>query len=295
MSIEPPAFQEATRCDVCKCSFNTFRRRTLPQFGIHTNVRVCADCFNSSSRTGKDNLQVSSDGVNSVTDTFSRLDIDADKDPKVESVVKRHPVSSVLECKCGMPLCICEAPAPAASTETRPPQMKSSSTTAGQSNPKPKKTENTARSRGSTSNSNFSSIFNPGQVTNGATDKPRMEYEVNGEGLRDAIKNGDAAAVKKLLSEGVDANFCDKQGMSLLHLAALFNRTDIAFILMESGANMDCKNAQGSKQLHNFLGFTNQLSRIGESPLDCAPVTLQYKMRQKMEEDKNNVGSTTSV
>lgn len=27
----------------------------------------------------------------------------------------------------------------------------------------------------------FSSIFNPGQVTNGATDKPRMEYEVNGE------------------------------------------------------------------------------------------------------------------
>ncbi|KAH9652999.1 ankyrin repeat family protein [Citrus sinensis] len=296
MSIEPPAFQEATRCDVCKCSFNTFRRRhhcrccgrtlchehssdqmTLPQFGIHTNVRVCADCFNSSSRTGKDNLQVSSDGVNSVTDTFSRLDIDADKDPKVESVVKRHPVSSVLECKCGMPLCICEAPAPAASTETRPPQMKSSSTTAGQSNPKPKKTENTARSRGSTSNSNFSSIFNPGQVTNGATDKPRMEYEVNGEGLRDAIKNGDAAAVKKLLSEGVDANFCDKQGMSLLHLAALFNRTDIAFILMESGANMDCKNAQG------------------ESPLDCAPVTLQYKMRQKMEEDKNNVGSTTSV
>lgn len=32
MSLEPPPFQEASRCDVCKCSFNTFRRRVLFQF-----------------------------------------------------------------------------------------------------------------------------------------------------------------------------------------------------------------------------------------------------------------------
>ncbi|KAJ4708878.1 vacuolar protein sorting-associated protein 27 isoform X1 [Melia azedarach] len=285
MSLEPPPFQEAARCDVCKCSFNTFRRRhhcrccgrtlchehssdqmALPQFGIQTSVRVCADCFNNSSRAGKDNPQASSDGVHSVTDTFCRFNIAADINPKVESVVEHHPVSSALECKCGMPLCICEAPA--TSSDALPQQMKTTSTAAAQSNPKLKKTDTTPRSRGSTSNSKASSIFNPGQVTNGAVDKPQMDYEVNGEGLREAIKNGDTAAVKKLLSEGVDANFHDKQGMSLLHLAALFNRTDIAFTLMECGASMDYKNAQG------------------ETPLDCAPATLQYKMRQKMEESK---------
>ncbi|KAF6153222.1 hypothetical protein GIB67_026431 [Kingdonia uniflora] len=27
MSLKPPPFQEAERCDVCKCSFNAFRRR----------------------------------------------------------------------------------------------------------------------------------------------------------------------------------------------------------------------------------------------------------------------------
>ncbi|OWM83035.1 hypothetical protein CDL15_Pgr016517 [Punica granatum] len=36
--MEPPPFQEAARCDVCKCSVNTFRRRVLPQFGIHSPV-----------------------------------------------------------------------------------------------------------------------------------------------------------------------------------------------------------------------------------------------------------------
>lgn len=46
-------------------------------------------------------------------DTFSRLDIGADVDEKMETVAENHPVSGVVECKCGMPLCICEAPAPA--------------------------------------------------------------------------------------------------------------------------------------------------------------------------------------
>ncbi|VFQ69014.1 unnamed protein product [Cuscuta campestris] len=84
--------------------------------------------------------------------------------------------------------------------------------------------------------------------------------------MREAIKNGDTTAAKRLLSQGVDANYHDKQGSSLLHLAAVFNRTDIAFALMESGASLHYKNSQG------------------ETPLDCAPATLQYKMKKKMEE-----------
>jgi ankyrin repeat protein len=48
--------------------------------------------------------------------------------------------------------------------------------------------------------------------------------------------------------------------------AALFNQTEIALILMDNGANIQSKNGQG------------------ETPLDCAPAMLQYKMRQRMEE-----------
>lgn len=48
-----------------------------------------------------------------MTDTFSRFDIGADVDEKMGTVAENHPVSGVVECKRGMPLCICEAPAPA--------------------------------------------------------------------------------------------------------------------------------------------------------------------------------------
>ncbi|MCD7452348.1 hypothetical protein HAX54_016276 [Datura stramonium] len=111
-----------------------------------------------------------------------------------------------------------------------------------------------------------STTFNIGPATSCNIETMPADYEVSGEGLREAIKNGDVGAAKKLLSQGVDANYCDKQGSSLLHLAAVFNRTEIVFSLMESGASLYCKNSQG------------------ETPLDCAPATLQFKMKKKMEE-----------
>lgn len=86
-------------------------------------------------------------------------------------------------------------------------------------------------------------------MSNDTNDKGPSEYDVTGEGLREAIKSGDIKAVKKLLSQ-----------------AALFNQTEIALILMDNGANIQSKNGQG------------------ETPWDCAPAMLQYKMRQRMEE-----------
>ncbi|XP_059451953.1 uncharacterized protein LOC132182662 isoform X1 [Corylus avellana] len=283
MSLDPPPFQEAARCDVCKCSFNTFRRRhhcrccgrtlchehssnqmALPQLGIHSFVRVCADCYNDSSRSGKVDPQASLYGVDCATDRVSKLDIGTDINLEAGPTAEHDSVSIISECKCGMPLCICEAPSP--STHALPLQRNTTSNFTPQINPKPKKTETIPRNRGATSNNKLCSVFSLGQVANDDLNKPQMDYEPNGEGLREAIKNGDTAAVKKLLSEGVDANYRDKQGLSLLHLAALFNQTDIVFTLMECGANMDYKNAQG------------------ETPLDCAPATLQYKMLKKLEE-----------
>ncbi|KAF2285090.1 hypothetical protein GH714_037827 [Hevea brasiliensis] len=264
MALEPPHFQEADRCDVCKCSFSTFRRRhhcrrcgrtlchehssnqmALPQFGIHSSVRVCADCFNDSTRSGNVNQQASSDGVNSVADKVSRLDIGSETDSNTETATQHNSATGVIECKCGMPLCICETPAPTMDAPVL------------QSNPKPKKTDAIPKNRGSTSNNKPSSVFSYGQITNGGIDKPQMDYEVNGEGLREAIKNGDTAAVKKILSEGVDANYRDKQGLSVLHLAALFNQTDIAFTLMESGASRNTRMHKGKLHWTVLLQLCN--------------------------------------
>ncbi|XP_057506353.1 vacuolar protein sorting-associated protein 27 [Actinidia eriantha] len=283
--MEPPPFQEALLCDICKCSFNTFRRRhhcrccgrtlcaehssnqmALPQFGIHSFVRVCSDCFSDASRLRKDDLPSSLHGVNVVTDAVSTLDINAIADSNPKPTAEQISISDTVHCKCGMPLCICEAPAP--SKDAVILQNKRTSSSTGPTNPKAKKTDTIPKNRGSSSNSQQFMIFSLGQVINGGLEKSQIDYEVNGEGLREAIKNGDTSAVKELLSKGVDANYCDKQGSSLLHLAALFNRTDIAFALMECGASLDCRNSQG------------------ETPLDCAPATLQYKMQKKMEESE---------
>ncbi|XP_068663605.1 palmitoyltransferase AKR1 isoform X2 [Aristolochia californica] len=239
----------------------------LPQYGIYSNVRVCIDCFNNPSRSANNDSQISSDSVETVTNNFSSLAVSEDVD--VQSKGPAAPVpANVPECNCGMPLCICEAPTP--TTDRSPLQLQKPTTSTAQLNARPKKSTNTQQTEGraaksvsSASNSKQSSFFNLSQATNGAL--VSGDYEVSGEGLREAIKNHDAAAVKKLLNEAVDANYCDKQGFSLLHLAALFNQTEIAFILMDHGARSDCKNAQG------------------ETPIDCAPTMLQYKMQKKLE------------
>jgi len=61
------------------------------------------------------------DGVDSITDKVSRLDIDTEKHPKPEPTTQNQSAAGVIECKCGMPLCICEAPA--AKTDPVPMQV----------------------------------------------------------------------------------------------------------------------------------------------------------------------------
>ncbi|KAL6560077.1 hypothetical protein OROHE_006315 [Orobanche hederae] len=289
-TMEPPPFQEASRCDICKSSFSAFRRRdvsfhhhcrccgrtlcaehssdqmALPQFGIYSDVRVCADCFNDGSRWKDSVAAATPNEVYAVSDSISRLSINKVSDTKLAVGAEKSLFPGISECKCGMPLCICEAPAPLKDS-MQPQQSTITSNPPLNSIPKQKKTDPTPRRRGSTSNGWQSTLLSPDQVANSSVDIPSIKYEVTGEGLREAIKNGDTAAAKKLLSQGVDANYCDKQRSSLLHLAAVFNQTEIAFALIDHGARLDCKNSQG------------------ETPLDCAPAMLQYKMKKKMEED----------
>jgi len=299
---EPPPFQEAARCDVCKCSFNAFRRRhhcrccgrtlcfehsskqiPLPQYGLHSAVRVCHDCFNNATQSSSANTQTNSndidkmasdnidarasDGIDASTDKLSRISLS--KSENSSYVGGNLSVSQTVECKCGMPLCICEAPAPPQvqpEVSTSQYYQRPKKVVTAQHTPSDTISKSTAGSSGSTRPSLF---FTSGQTSNVSTDKSSRGYETSGEGLREAIKNNDISAVKDLLMQGVDANYCDKQGMSLLHLATVFNHTEIAFILMDAGASVDAKNAQG------------------ETPLDCAPTMLQYKMHQKIQEASN--------
>ncbi|CAA6658730.1 unnamed protein product [Spirodela intermedia] len=162
------------------------------------------------------------------------MGVDINSKPQTTTVVV--PTQSAPECKCGMPLCIC---------------------TTALADPVPEV---------AVMQENI--FFNMGQQAISRVDQDHGKYEVNGDGLREAIK----------YSDGVDPNYRDKQGchcfiwyalifgfFSYKNCAALFNQTEIAFILMDHGASLESKNAQG------------------ETPLDCAPTMLQYKMRQKME------------
>ncbi|KAI9075729.1 hypothetical protein K1719_042345 [Acacia pycnantha] len=94
--------------------------QALPQFGIYSNVRVCADCFNNSG-PGKHDPQASLDGTNNITNAISKLYIDAVNSKTAQTADSKAAVG-IKECKCGMPLCICEAP-PAPSSDA-PPQQK---------------------------------------------------------------------------------------------------------------------------------------------------------------------------
>nr|AAV64205.1 unknown [Zea mays]AAV64243.1 unknown [Zea mays] len=221
----PPPFQESGHCDVCRCTFNTFRRRALPQYGIYTDVRVCYGCFNKSSSQGHADNPVSAGSISGAADSFSGLSLgkEDDSSPMKNSTVQS--TAALIECKCGMPLCICEAPKP----EPSPTPVKNINTVppTTQSNPRPKKPANTQQKASATSSSNSSPFLNIGLMNNDSNDKGIVDYEVSGEGLREAIKGGDVKGVKKLLTQ-----------------AALFNQTEIALILMDHGANVESKNGQ---------------------------------------------------
>lgn len=87
-------------------------------------------------------------------------------------------------------------------------------------------------------------------------------YAASGEGLRDAIKAGDVAGVKAVLTAAPDsAIYQDRLSQSMLHLAAIFNHTEIADLLLAAGADPAVVNSDK------------------ETPMDVAQPTLKRKMQ----------------
>ena len=92
-------------------------------------------------------------------------------------------------------------------------------------------------------------------------------YPANGEGLRDAIKDKNVQGVKQVLAAAPETcNYEDRLSQSMLHLAALFDHTAIAVLLLEAGADASVTN-------HDK-----------ETPLDVAQPTLRRKMECLMQQ-----------
>lgn len=288
-----PVFQEAARCAVCASPFSTFKRRhhcrrcgkslcnehssnqiALPHLGIKSAVRVCDDCFHASRQVlngegASEGDKAKPEEENAKTmDSLARLKISDSSPLPDEVMVPAAAEAPMHECTCGMPLCICQVP-------TVPEVIPTSTqvvTPVVTKKPHSGSSANIKKISAGLSHGNElpSLFFTSTKTTNDGAHSMAKRYESSGEGIWEAIKNGDIKAVKDLLATGVDPNYSDKQGMSVLHLAAVFNFSEIAFSLMDAGAKVDAKNAQG------------------ETPLDCAPATLQFKMKQKIKSGVND-------
>jgi len=85
--------------------------------------------------------------------------------------------------------------------------------------------------------------FLPFSGPNGAFTPERPE-DIN-EGLREGIKAGDTPLCLQLIEAKADPLYRDRQGNTPLHMACLFNRTDVAKALLLAGADLTVKNGAG--------------------------------------------------
>ncbi|KAG0501858.1 hypothetical protein HPP92_001930 [Vanilla planifolia] len=187
----------------------------------------------------------SEDGTSKVDDSntsavvvgISRLHVNGIDIPEAVST-SCNAASNVVVCKCGMPLCICEPP-----HQIQCPHSASSN----QSNPRSKKpspsqqtAESISRKASSSSNNKPSSFLSMGQAGNDNMDKPKADYDVSGE-------------------------------------AAVFNQTEIAFILMDHGASVERKNAQaGNVGVKMNMGSIEKMDpELDGETLDDSPLGVR--------------------
>jgi len=267
MSVStPPPFANASTCTKCATSFGFLTRKhhcracggtycdscsnktqALPEYGLVDPVRVCDACITKRANKSKEKKTSISDSQKSPSSSSVSSNAAPFAAP-VAAVAAPSSSARPAHCKCSMPLCICPPPASVAQPAAESKRTASASPApAKQPRPTPTSTQTT--------------IFSGGLSSSGSSSRA---IDLNGdlnEQCREAVKAGDATTVHRLLEAGAKANYIDKTGNSLLHLAAMFNYNSICMELLERGADMNVKNP------------------AAESPLDVAPPSLQHKFK----------------
>ena len=89
--------------------------------------------------------------------------------------------------------------------------------------------------------------------------------DVNAEALKTAIKNNNISAVKAFAAQGVDVNYRDNDGNTLLYTALLKNNLEAAKILIDAGADVNAPSAEnGITPLIIATSKANKLQKDAE-------------------------------
>lgn len=278
MAEIPPAFENADRCRKCNIAFTLLNRKhhcrncggthcgkcsrkeiAIPRYGFFEPVRVCDACYDllsrpqpqpQSSTASADAAPVkalSTPASRAAAVAAARSTEPAEEKPAPAPVVE-PPKPKVSKCTCGMPLCICPAD-PVPTEEKAKPQVKKEPAAA------PRPVERKAPPPASTSSfSGFGGLS-------------ATKYDLSGnldEQCREAIKAGDVSGVKMLLQAKANPKYTDRTGNTLVHLAALFNHSEICSLLIAAKGDIWTKNP------------------AGETAVDLAPPALAVRMKAEV-------------
>lgn len=88
--------------------------------------------------------------------------------------------------------------------------------------------------------------------------------------INTAVFMSNIKAVEQHVAAGSDLNKKDQYGSTPLHIAATFNRTDIAIALIKGGAELNNVNAEGSTPLHvsSFFCYTEIVEALLKAGAD---------------------------
>jgi len=279
---EPPKWAHANACHGCQKAFtliarkhhcrncgNTFcancsqKKIPIPEFGLVTPERVCDKCYDlikadagqerTSERRERKPKDESGEPASPSTPpsaSSSAASGAAPSEGKSEAKdAKKAPVRRK-DCTCGAPLCVCADDKPVAQEPVKEKEKDAPVSPTPKAKPVSK------------ADSNYSSGVTGPFLGFGLQSQKQWDLKGNlNDQCRDAIKAGDFEGVKQLIKAGAKADFKDRTGNTLVHLAAMFNRLDMVEFLYQNGADLTIKNPDN------------------ESPIDLAPPALATKMR----------------